>query len=356
MKQNILIVFGGVSSEYDVSLISATSVIDIIDKDKYIIHKLGITKTGDMMYYTGSSGNISNNTWYNDEDCVSCVISSNRKHQGLIILEETGNKIIKIDAVFPVMHGKNGEDGTIQGLLSFSNIPYVGCDFTSSANCMDKGITHILLDNANIKTAKYKAIKKYDYSIEKDSYIKDIENAIKYPCFIKPARAGSSVGVSKANTQEELVKAIDVAFVHDDKVLVEETIIGIEVECAVLGNNELFTSCIGEIEPCNDFYDYDAKYLANKTETYIPARIDEDVSNNIKELAKKAYKTMGCSGLSRVDFFLTKTGDIYLNEINTIPGFTSISMYSQLMHASGIDFKTLITKLIENAIDKFNSN
>lgn len=352
MKQNVLIVFGGVSSEYDVSLLSATSVIDNIDKDKYIIHKLGITKSGDMLYYTGCSENISNNTWYNDSDCISCIISTNRKHQGLIVLGENDNKIIKIDVVFPVMHGKNGEDGSIQGLLSFAGIPYVGCDFTASANCMDKDITHILLDKSNIKTAKYVALKKYDFSLEQDCYIKDIEDNIKYPCFIKPARAGSSVGVSKANSRDELLIAVDVAFKHDAKVLVEEAIIGIEVECAVLGNNELFASCIGEIEPCNDFYDYDAKYLANKTVTYIPAQIDDIVADKIKALALKAYKTMGCAGLSRVDFFLTEKEDIYLNEINTIPGFTSISMYSQLMQASGIDFKTLITKLIENALER----
>lgn len=356
MKQSVLIIFGGVSSEYDVSLLSAYSVIENIDRDKYIIHRLGITKNGDMFYYKGCNEDIKNDMWYSNDNCTSCIISTNRQHKGIILFEEDENKIIPIDAVFPVMHGKNGEDGSIQGLLSFANIPYVGCDFTSSANCMDKGITHILLDNANIKTAKYLAIKKYDFVNNSfnnhDSYINMVENDIKYPCFVKPAKAGSSVGVSKVDSSNELINAITLAFEHDSKVLVEEAIVGIEVECAILGNNNLTASVIGEIEPCNEFYDYDAKYLANKTVTFIPARIDKDISDKLQELAIKAYKTMGCEGLARVDFFLTKSNEIYLNEINTIPGFTSISMYSQLMQASGIAFTSLITKLIENAIER----
>lgn len=349
MKQNILIVFGGVSSEHDVSLMSAYAILDNIDKDKYIVHKLGVTKTGDMLYYTGDNHRIKDNTWFNF-DCTPCVISPNRLHHGIILLEK--NEIIRIEAVFPIIHGKNGEDGTLQGLLSFANIPYVGCDYTSSANCMDKANTHILLDNANIKTAKYVAIREYDYSIEQDSFISIVEQDILYPCFVKPAKSGSSVGVSKATNNKELQLAIGLAFKEDSKILVEEAINGIELECAVMGNTNLTASCIGEIEPCNDFYDYDAKYLAMKTKTFIPARIEDSVSDTIRELSLKAYKTMECSGLARVDFFLTPTGEIYLNEINTIPGFTSISMYSQLMQASGVEFKTLITSLIEYAIER----
>lgn len=350
MKQNILIMFGGVSSEHNISLLSACSVIDNIDKDKYNIHKLGVTKQGDMFYYTGSNDQINNNTWFN-QNCTPCVISTNRLHQGIILLGEK-QTIIKIDSVFSVIHGSNGEDGTLQGLLAFANIPMVGCDLTSSANCMDKALTHILLDNASVKTAKYKAIRNYDYSNDEEHFIQQVESDINYPCFVKPAKSGSSVGVSKACNQRELKLAIESAFVYDSKVLVEEAIEGIEVECAVLGNTDLIASCIGEIEPCNDFYDYEAKYIANQTKTYIPARIDESVSKTLQELALKAYKTMECSGMARVDFFLTKTGEIYLNEINTIPGFTSISMYSQLMQASGIDFTSLITRLIEDSIRK----
>lgn len=350
MKQSIGIIFGGASSEHEVSLMSATSVLENIDVVRYDIHKIGITKKGQMFYYTGDINKISSGQWEN-EKCTPCVISPDQTHHGLILLNGT-NDIIRLDAVFPVLHGKNGEDGTIQGLFTLAGIPYVGCDTLSSAACMDKGVTHTILDSNNITTAKWVGILEYSYLENKDKFINDVKEKLGFPCFVKPANAGSSVGITKAVDEKTLIRAMEIAFLNDKKVIVEEMLYGLEIECAVLGNENPVASVLGEIEPCNEFYDYDAKYLANKTKTYIPARIDEKYSEEIRTIAIKAFKAMGCEGFSRVDFFLTKDNKVVLNEINTIPGFTSISMYPQLFINSGIPYKDLITKLIELAIKR----
>lgn len=349
-KLNLGVVFGGASSEYEISLLSATSVLKNINTEQYNIHKIGITKDGEMFYYEGSNSSIAKNTWLKGK-CTPCVISPDRAHHGLILLKEPV-EIIRLDCVFPVLHGKNGEDGTIQGLLAMANIPFVGCDTISSAMCMDKCYTHMILDTKGIKTAPFKMITPDKYFKSGASFIESAGESLGYPCFVKPANAGSSVGVSKAHNAEELKEGIEYAFFHDKKVLVEKNIVGKEIECAVLGNSRPIASCLGEIEPCNDFYDYDAKYLANKTETRVPARISEDDAKKIKSVALKAYKAMGCSGFSRIDFFLTEDGEIILNEINTIPGFTAISMYPQLFENSGVPYPVLIDKLINFAMER----
>ncbi|MFZ2539184.1 MAG: D-alanine--D-alanine ligase family protein [Oscillospiraceae bacterium] len=350
MKQSIGIIFGGASSEYEVSLMSSTSVLNNIDTDRYDIYKIGISKQGQMFYYTGDVAKIISDEW-NSSDCIPCVISPDRTHHGFILLNG-GNEIIRLDAVFPVLHGKNGEDGTIQGLFTMAGIPYVGCDTLSSAACMDKGVTHTILDSAGISTAKWLGILQHSYKINSDAFLKEVADTLGFPCFVKPANAGSSVGITKAVDKNTLRDAMEVAFLHDKKVIVEEMLYGIEIECAVLGNEDPIASVLGEIEPCNDFYDYDAKYLANKTKTYIPARIDEKHTHEIRTTAVKAFKAIGCEGFSRVDFFLTKDNRVMLNEINTIPGFTSISMYPQLFINSGVSYKDLITKLIDLAIER----
>ncbi|MEG0693913.1 MAG: D-alanine--D-alanine ligase family protein [Oscillospiraceae bacterium] len=350
MKQSIGIIFGGASSEHEVSLMSATSVLKNIDADRYDIYKIGITKKGQLFYYTGDVDNITSGEWQLS-GCTPCIISPDRTHHGFILLDGS-NEVIKLDAVFPVLHGKNGEDGTIQGLFALAGIPYVGCNTLASSACMDKGVTHTILDSVGISTAKWLGILEHSYKKNPDEFLTQVSNTLGFPCFVKPANAGSSVGITKAVDVNTLKEAMNLAFLNDKKVIVEEMLYGIEIECAVLGNDEPIASVLGEIEPCNDFYDYDAKYLANKTKTYIPARIAESYSEEIRTTAIKAFKSMGCEGFSRVDFFLTKDNRVMLNEINTIPGFTSISMYPQLFINSGIPYKDLITKLIDLAIER----
>lgn len=349
-KINLGILFGGNSSEYEVSLMSAFSVLSNIDTSKYHIHKIGITKQGKMFYYQGDNSSIKTDDWWKS-DCEDCVISPDRIHHGLILLQNQ-YKIVKLDIAFPILHGKNGEDGTVQGLLTMAGIPFVGCDILSSACCMDKDMTHIILDKNGVKTSDYMSLLFCDYDKNKDNAVKDIYSNIGLPCFIKPANAGSSVGVSKVSCKNDIEQALNIAFVHDKKVIIEKMVVGIEIECAVFGNTEVKASVLGEIESCNDFYDYDAKYIAQKTNTYIPARIDKDISEKIQNIAIKAYKSMGCNGFARVDFFLTNNNDIILNEINTIPGFTSISMYPQLMIKSGISYKELIDRLISLGLER----
>lgn len=349
-KLNIAVIFGGASSEYEVSLMSAVSILRNINTDKYNIYKIGITKKGEFLYYTGDINSIEADKWQ-ESDTIPCIISPDRTHHGMITFSKIA-EVKRLDCVFPVLHGKNGEDGTIQGLLSLSGIPYVGCDTISSACCMDKAVTKTLLDNANIPNSKWESVTQYEYRKNSKVCIYKIESRLGYPCFVKPANAGSSVGISKAVDAFSLKAAIELAFAHDKKVIIEEFISGIELECAVLGNEQPIASILGEIEPCNDFYDYDAKYLANKTKTYTPARIDEVSTEKIRVLAVDAYKALGCEGLARVDFFLTDDQKPILNEINTIPGFTSISMYPKLFEKSGIPYTELIDRLIELGINR----
>ncbi|MBR5495789.1 MAG: D-alanine--D-alanine ligase [Oscillospiraceae bacterium] len=351
-KTKVAIIFGGVSSEHDVSLISASSVIRNIDKTKYEVICIGITKEGRWLYYPGDVELIEKGEWFNHEDCVSAVISPDRQHRGILKIMPDGEvSHLSVDCVFPVLHGKNGEDGTIQGLFTLADIPFVGCDMLSSASCMDKATTHIILEQAGIKMAKWLSIIKSD--IDTLSQFCDLcKQKLKFPMFVKPANAGSSIGVSKACDKDELGKAIKFAFTHDSKVIVEEQIIGKEVECAVLGNAKPEAATPGEIAPCNDFYDFDAKYVLNESKLFIPARVDADILKTVQQTAVKAYKAIGCSGLSRVDFFVTQSGDIYLNEINTLPGFTSISMYPKMWEADNMPYTKLITRLIELAFER----
>ena len=348
-----LILFGGVSSEHDISLISAKSVIENTPRDKYDIITVGITKDGRWYLYTGDVENLPEDKWLCDKDKLKpAVISPDRADHGIIVLGEKAKKI-KVDVVFPVLHGKNGEDGAVQGLLQLAGIPFVGCDMISSACCMDKVITNTLLDEAGIAQAKWLGLKEHEYKENGEEFIKKAEEYLGYPIFVKPANAGSSVGVSKATDKESLKKAIDKAFKEDTKLVLEEGITGKEIECAVLGNEEPIASLVGEIESCNDFYDYDAKYINEASKLYIPARIEQKISDEIRETAVRAYKALGCSGLARVDFFV-REGDnkVLLNEPNTIPGFTSISMYPKMFQKSGVEYPELIDRLFMLACER----
>ncbi len=357
-KKTVGIIFGGASSEHEVSRRSATAIIENISKAKYEVVLIGITKAGEWFYYTGDVAKISNGDWEKDtQNKKKAFISPDTSINGLIVIEDEKCSIIHLDVVIPVLHGKNGEDGTIQGLFQLAKIPFVGCDLLSSATCMDKIDTNIILSHAGIKKAKFAFVTASDFKANKDRCLEYIENTLpNYPLFVKPSNAGSSVGVSKANNRAELAKAIEVAMREDSRILVEETIVGQEVECAILGNDDPIASICGEIAPANEFYDYEAKYVSDSN-LYIPAHISDDIAEKIQKTAIEAYKIMGCSGLARIDFFVQNdTNEIYLNEPNTFPGFTSISMYSKLFEKTGIPFAELIDRLINLAFERSNLN
>lgn len=350
-KLKVAVIFGGVSSEHEISLISATNIIQNLNKDKYEIIPIGITNKGRWLYYPGEISALTSGEWEKNPDCTPCAILPDTLYKGIAKIEGDEISFAKIDVVFPALHGKNGEDGTIQGLLDMAQIPYVGCGTLASACCMDKSFTHTVLDQNGIKTAKYRVI--YDYELNSlDEICVKVADALGFPIFVKPCSGGSSVGVNKANDGEELKDAVKFAFSHDKKVICEEYIKGREIECAVMGNSSPFASKPGEIISCNDFYDFDAKYVLGTSGLSIPADIPEDKTREIRENAVRAFKALNCSGLSRVDFFMKGNGEIYLNEINTLPGFTGISMYPKLMEDMGISYSELLDRLISLALDK----
>lgn len=355
-KINVGIIFGGRSSEHDVSRVSASAIIRGISKDRYNIYQIGITKEGEWFLFSGDVSEIPNGEWEENKSNRKAFISPDTSTKGLMVIGEDGKmKSIKLDVVIPVLHGKNGEDGAVPALLQLAGIPFVGCTMGAASACMDKVITNSMLTYHGIDKAKFNWFYAYDFENDAEKYIDETEKIIKkYPMFVKPANAGSSVGITKANNREELIESVYIAAREDEKILVEEGIEGQEVECAVLGNSELLASVVGEIAPSNEFYDYDAKYLSGSSELYIPAHISEEISEKIRETAKKAYKVMGCTGLSRVDFFVEHgTNRVILNEINTFPGFRDdISMYPKLMEKTGIKFSELIDKLIALALSR----
>ena len=349
-KKRLAVLFGGASSEHDVSTVSAKGILSNIDKSKYDLVLLGITKQGEWYLFDGDADMLPNDRWLESEKLKKAFISPDSAIHGIVT--EDGEQI-HIDAVFPVLHGKNGEDGTVQGLLQLAQIPFVGCDSTSSGVCMDKAITNAVLDAVGIKQAKWLAFSAYEYSKKPDEYIGRAFEYLGPTVFVKPANAGSSVGVSKAATPEELKKGIESAFKEDKKVVLEEFIDGFEVECAVLGNDDPIAGEVGEIIAAAEFYDFDAKYNNPESKTVIPAGIPEEKRNDVRKTALKAYRTIGCEGLSRVDFFVRRSdGEVLLNEINTIPGQTPISMYPKLFEAVGISYRELIDRLISLAFER----
>lgn len=346
-KKTVALLFGGVSSEYEVSCLSVSSVWENIDREKFEPVLIGITKTGEWYLYEGDIGKVRAHEWDSDsENLKKAYICPDRSVHGAMIKTEDGWEGLYIDAVFPVLHGKNGEDGTMQGLLEIAGIPYVGCRVLSSAACMDKDVCHTLLKGAGIPQVKWLTCLKGSTDFE--SAEKAVEKNLGWPVFVKPANAGSSVGISKVKSADMLREAMELAFEHDTKIIIEEAVLNpIEVECAVLGNDELLVGGPGEIVPADEFYSYDAKYFNDESETFIKARIDEKLAEEIRKTAKKAYKILGCSGLSRVDFLIDgESGNFVLNEPNTLPGFTNISMYPKLIMSTGMTYAELITRLI----------
>ena len=352
-KQNVCILFGGISPEHEVSLRSAESVLNNIDHSSYNVFPVGITKEGKWILFGGKEyAMLPNGEWMNHPDNCPAMISPVRG-QGLVIFEGEAVRYQGIDVVFPVLHGENGEDGAMQGLLQMAGIPYVGPHVAASAVAMDKTLTKLVVDHAGVVQAAWQLVRRCDLP-HLENMMNLLEKRFAYPMFVKPAGTGSSVGVSKAADRAALEKAIRSAAVYDDKVLVEEFIHGREVEVAVMGNNNPVASVCGEIDSGADFYDYDAKYVTDTSTAYIPARISEDVEEIVREAAVKVYRAIGCQGLSRVDFFVTyEDNRVVFNEINTLPGFTSISMYPKLFAASGIPYGQLIDELLKLAVEAF---
>ncbi len=351
-KKTAALLFGGVSSEYDVSCMSVASVYENIDREKYEPVLLGITKNGEWYLYEGEIEKVRAHEWDKDsENLKKAYICPDRAVHGAMVRTENGWEELYIDVVYPVLHGKNGEDGTMQGLLEIAGLPYVGCKVLSSAACMDKDVCHTLLKGAGIPQVKWLTFLKGNTDFEHAA--EEVEQELGWPVFVKPANAGSSVGISKVKSAEMLKEAMELAFEHDWKIIIEEAVLNpIEVECAVLGNDELLVGGPGEIVPADEFYSYDAKYYNDESETFLKARIPEEMAENIRETAKKAYKILGCSGLTRVDFLVDgETGKIVLNEPNTLPGFTNISMYPKLIMSTGMTYAELIDKLLELAAE-----
>ena len=351
-KLNVCILFGGMSPEYEVSLRSAESVLNNLDSEKYNIFPVGITKQGEWILYGGKDySKLPQGTWLEDAENLPALISPVRG-QGLMIFAESGIRCEKIDVVFPVLHGENGEDGTVQGLLQLAGIPYVGPHVAASAVSMDKTLTKLVMDHANVPQAAWYLVRNSELSTKMDSILEGIEAAFAYPVFVKPAGTGSSVGVSKAENREQLQNALLLGGQYDEKILVEEFIDGKEIEVAVMGNESPVASICGEIDSGAEFYDYNAKYVTDTSVAYIPARIPEEIAEQVREYAVKVYSAIGCQGLSRVDFFVThRDGRVVFNEINTLPGFTSISMYPKLFTASGIPYGQLLDELLQLALE-----
>lgn len=345
-KLKLGVIFGGMSTENEVSRVSGISVIKHLNKEKNEINPIYIDKNGN---------------WFKlkieDIEKEGEELENREKISNII------EYIKEMDVIFPVLHGLYGEDGTIQGLFELLKVPYVGCGVLASSVGMDKAYTKVIFDKANINQTKYVYIRKYDedyiYVDEKfdeqiislDEISKIVIDKLKFPMFIKPSNSGSSVGISKAHNIQELKSAIEEAAKYDNKILIEEGIVGREVECAVLGNEDVISSCVGEIKAADEFYSYDAKYNNEESKTLIPAEISKEKSDEIQKLAIKAFKAIDGKGLSRVDFFIEdKTEKVYINEINTLPGFTSISMYPKLFEQVGIGYTELLDKLVELAL------
>ena len=351
-KLSVCVLFGGISPEHEVSLRSAESVLNNMDSDKYNIFPVGITQDGDWILFGGTDYSmLPAGTWQEHPANRRATISPVRG-QGLLSFE--GDCVVRemIDVVFPVLHGENGEDGAMQGLLQMAGIPYVGPHVSASAVAMDKTLTKLVVDNAGVTQAAWKLVRSSELHCRMDAVLDELEGSFAYPVFVKPAGTGSSVGVSKAGDRTALREALLQAGAYDEKILVEEFIHGREIEVAVMGNESPVASVCGEIDSGAEFYDYDAKYIADTSVAYIPARLSEETAELVRELAVKVYRAIGCQGLSRVDFFVTYAGErIVFNEINTLPGFTSISMYPKLFAASGIPYGELIDQLLQLAME-----
>ncbi len=341
MKKKIAVLFGGRSPEYRISLSSAYSVLSHLDSQTYDILPIGITESGDWFCYYGDYENIQDNTWAQDyPHLISAAVSQNFSTHGVMEFTCNGNRMIKLDYAFPVLHGKNGEDGTVQGLLELAGIPVIGCGTLASALCMDKDKAHTMVQSTGIAVPNSAVIWVY----ERQKAL-ELVSGLRYPLFVKPARAGSSYGITKVQSPSELWDAMDTAFQHDSKIVAEEMVEGFEVGCAVMGISELTVGRVDEVQITQGFYDYDTKYVKQSV-VHLPARVDDACEKRIQETAKAIYRILGCSGFARVDLFLTPSGELVFNEVNSIPGLTERSRFLSMMKAVGLEFGDILKELI----------
>ncbi len=345
-RLKIAVFFGGYSSEYSVSLESAYSVICNLNPAKYEPVPVGITEQGKWYYYGGELNKIKEDSWQQDKACVPAALSPDRGAGKLLLFQGDRVDSLKIDGAFPVMHGRNGEDGTIQGLIQLAGIPLVGCNVLASSLCMDKDRAHKLAELAGIRVPKAITFGEV-YDLHEVVEFADLTG---YPLFVKPVKAGSSYGITRVPDRANLMEAIRYAFRYDDEVIVEEAIPGFEVGCAVLGNDDLITGEVDEIELAGGFFDFTEKYTLKTSAIHVPARVDKETSDRLKQTAKTLYRAMGCSGFARVDMFLTPDRQIVFNEINTIPGFTEHSRYPGMMKAAGYSFSEVLDRVVELAV------
>ncbi len=343
--KNILVIYGGVSSEYEVSLQSAYAVLSNLDREKYRPLPLGISRQGQWYYFCGDFGEIREDTWCNGADCIPALLSPDRTAHELILLKGERVERIPVDVAFPVLHGRFGEDGTVQGLVELAGIPLAGCAALSSALCMDKDRAHRLAASSGVHVPKAMVLTRND---DMDA-ARAFADQAGYPLFVKPVKAGSSYGVTKVDARAQLERAVALARKYDDQVILEEAIGGFEVGCAVLGKDRLIVGEVDEIELSGGFFDYTEKYTLKTSAIHVPARIAEEKARELQETAKRIYRALDCSGFARVDMFLTPEGEIVFNEVNTIPGFTEHSRYPGMMRAAGYSFGEILELIIEQA-------
>jgi D-alanine-D-alanine ligase len=354
-KQRVAVIFGGRSGEHVVSLRSAVSVMDAIDRERFEVVPVGITREG--AWLAGSDAWLALWEQRNPVGATAATMLTDPAHPGLLVqsaISPTEWSHIPVDVAFPVLHGTYGEDGSIQGLLEMAGIPYVGSGTLASSTAMDKVVMKELFKQHGLVVGEYVYFFRWQYRGSEEEYKQQIAAEIKFPCFVKPANLGSSVGISKVHRADGLDAAIEEALLYDDKIIVEEEIRGREIECAVLGDIKVEASRPGEVIPCNEFYDYQAKYIDDRSELIVPVEFEAELESRIKELSCKAFKAVEASGLARVDFFVDPAqNSVIVNEINTMPGFTSISMYPKMWEASGIGYRELISRLLELAVERF---
>ena len=345
-KRTVAVLFGGCSSEYSVSLASAQAVVQHMDRERYTPVLIGISRSGAWLHYTGPVERIAEDTWNDPRWCAPAVVSLDRGAQTLLVRRGKQVERVHLDAAFPVLHGKNGEDGTVQGVFELAGIPLVGCGVLASALCMDKDRAHKLAAVAGVSVPN-------SYVLGRGEAGEAASRAerLGYPIFVKPVKAGSSYGVTKVTERGQLTAAVELAFSHDDAGLLEECISGFEVGCAVLGNDVLTVGAVDEIELQSGFFDYTEKYTLKTAQIHVPARIRPEQSAQIQETARTVYRALGCRGFARVDLFLDAQGRIVFNEVNTIPGFTAHSRYPSMMKAAGLSLQEILTAVIELAVE-----
>lgn len=349
-KIKAAVIFGGTSREHDLSLASAAEVIQNIPRDKYEVICIGITRKGRWLYFPGSPDEIADGTWEQNTDCTSALISPDPLHRGIITIENGETSVKKIDVVFPILTGKRSGDGTIQGLLDLSGIPYVGSGVLASASCMDKSHTHMVMDDYDIKTAKWQLITQREIN-QLDERCTDIADKLGFPMVVKPANSGSNAGTSFAENAEQLISAVKLAFSSDNKVVVEKYVKARKLEAAVYGYDSPVCSAIGEIKNSNRPYDPTDFNVSTGDDLTIPADLSRDIEKMAQETAIKAFKALGCKGMARVDLFLTEDGELLLNKIGTMPGLRKNSVFPKLMEDLGFSHDELIDVLIEQAVD-----